>query len=289
MVRRFIPGSTRFAVSFGGLFQIIGWMGLGPGFALAWVVGSRIDHAFVTFTGPIATARGTVSSVEETSISQGKRRGQQRRPIVAYGFDFKDATGAVHNGVSYQSGKKLQIGDSVEIEYLEENPGRSRIRGFRMAHFGPEMFVIYIIPAIALVLLCIGRRKSTKALLLLEEGNLAMATVTAATATVMKYNGKYVYRRTLQFTTEDAGTVSASDNTHIAARYAIGHSEAILYQPANPASIVSVIDIPGLSGGMTRLDEIPPQPAWRIIMIALPLLFFLACVALCIALDSNFS
>jgi len=90
---------------------------------------------------------GEVTRVEETMAADARVQRQAVDPITAYGFSFSTAGGATRHGSCFCSRMaRMETGQDVQVEYLEDDPALSRIRGCRRTLFRPWTAWVALLP-----------------------------------------------------------------------------------------------------------------------------------------------
>lgn len=239
MAPRRVPVSLQIANFFNGIAQI-GWAVFGFGMIFFWAFVSNADFSFVTFRGPYATVEGKVTNVERTGASQGGSTVQ----AFHYEYSVADVT---QTGVSYSNTHSGTPGQSVTIEYVESNPGKSRIAGMRRASFSPAVALVTIFPLIGFLILYFATRSGIKRNRLLREGVVAEGTFQSKEPTNVTVNGRRVYAYTFDFVARDGQHHEATTRTSDSSRIQDEDTEPLLYDPNDPTCVY-------------LLDEMPARP-----------------------------
>jgi len=231
----------------GGFANQFAWVWLGVTGVFLWVFMPNCDVAgLFLFRGDLATAAGKVTASEETNFAEDDV------DVYAHTYRFAGPDGAERESVSYETGRQLDAGTDVTVEYLPADPVVSRIRGMRRKPFGVEglggvmllgglgLFVV-----IGLVFLVIGVRKGLKANRLLANGRFALGRLNEKRATSTRINDQTVWACTFEFQAGDGRTYQATAKTHQVDRLLDPRGEFLLYDPAGPARAVLFDNIPG--------------------------------------------
>lgn len=245
MLPRTIPLSTRLTVMFGGAIQQFGWAFASIGLCFSLLFVPYADASFLTFRGPSAERPGKILEVLPTSFSQGatgqrphRRAGAQ---IEAFHYEWTDAGGTQHSGVSYSASHDLSAGDPITVEYLVEDPARSRILGMDRAPLGVGAWLVLIFPLIGSVLVLWARAQSRAQLRALMLGAVSAATVTHVQAS-RRARSKTTYRLELDL---GAGASKHSALT-TSPRYAqVGASATVLHLKERVERVFLLDEIPG--------------------------------------------
>src|SRR5947208_14031045 len=116
---RRVPFSLGITTALNAVAQI-GFGVLGFSSIFFWTFAGNADFSFITFIGSLGRATGTVTRVVDTNASE------QRRTIRENHYEYSVA-GRMLQGVSYSSGRDVEPGQRVLVEYLERAPEKSRI------------------------------------------------------------------------------------------------------------------------------------------------------------------
>jgi len=290
---RSVPISVKLGLLFGGFLNQLGWFFVGFGSILCWVFLSSADlTSFYQFRGEIETVSGVVTDSKRTNAYEGSgrrpmhgRRGighgtrrttysetGRKTPIYANYYKFTGPDGKEYTGISYATGRKLQKGQSVTIEFPKGNPSVSRIKGMRRAIFGPAVSFVALFPLIGIVLVFFGLKNGIKANRLLAMGELATGTLKSKVATGTKVNNRPVYELTFEFKADDGNTYEVKTRTHQPELLTDQQQETLLYDPFNPNYAVMLDSLPSAP----EIDETgnlrPRNPLRMLLVLILPFL-----------------
>jgi hypothetical protein len=205
----------------------------------------RADLSFLTERGqPVAHARGLVTSVEETSYKESKRR------VYVNYYRFA-AAGRDFTGTSYSTGNSASAGESVDIEYNTADRSKSRISGMRRRPFSPTVAFLVIMPIAGIFVAAAAMRRGAMRASLLRDGFLATGKLESKQATSVRHNRRTVYLLTFSFTARDGRKHSVSARTADTARLEDESTEAVLYDAENPDRAFVVDELPS----RPRVDE----------------------------------
>jgi hypothetical protein len=245
MLPRTIPLSTRLVVLFGGAIQQFAWAFASFGLFFSLLFVPHADDSFLSFRGPTAERAGSILQVAPTSFSRGASARRPHRQvggqIQAYHYEWTDASGAKHAGVSYSASHDFSAGDAVTVEYLVGEPTRSRIVGMDRAPLGAGAWLVLLFPLIGGVLVLWGRAQSRAQLRALQLGSQATATVVQVHASRRARN-RTTYRLELDLGA-DAGRHTAHSTDP---RYAqVGAIAPVLHLKERVERVFLLDDIPG--------------------------------------------
>lgn len=225
------------SVALGGVLALIGWLVLGFAMIFVWVFGSQSEaFALLSFRGPVLRAEGRVLSVAQTSMSEGGSKTSPGTPIFEITFEYDPATGAKQQDKCYTLGSQLNLGDTVQVEYVTGPPPRARVAGTRLAPFESWVLFVLIFPLAGLVLICTSYALGFKTLGMIRRGKLALGWLVDKTPTNTRINNRTVYKLTFEFVDEKGNAQHASIKTHHTEKVEDQAEERLFYDPRNPAN-----------------------------------------------------
>jgi hypothetical protein len=239
---RGVPASIRRKLLFGGVINQMGWVFFGFGMIFFWFMALDSEiWSYVLFSGQTQRATGLVTAAEETSSSENKRR------IYAVDYAYSVA-GTEYRGTSYTVDSSSGAGAVVDVEYRQDWPQISRIRGMRKYRFSAWTIVCTVFPLVGLGLIVRGVRRGRRDIHVLAHGRAAMGVLVAKEASGVEVNDQPVYNLTFRFRTDDGvehrGVVSALHTIPIEDE----PEERLLYDPRRPERIVVMDNLPGAAG-----------------------------------------
>jgi hypothetical protein len=250
---RRVPFLVRCSVLFGGVLNQMGWLFFGFGLIFVWVFGLNSDvTSFLYFLGERETIRGTIISTGRPVASEGGSDTSEGTPIYANYYAFTTPDGKQYQGISYATGRKLQVGRLVAIEYTKGNPAISRIKGMRRAIFGPFGLISFIFPVIGFFVIYAGLKKGLKASRLLKHGRIGVGKLKSKIPTNTRINEQRVYKLTFEFSPDEGGTYDVVSKTHLVDALENDEQEKLLYDPYKPSYAVMFDNLPG----SPRIDEL---------------------------------
>jgi len=239
---RSVPWPLRGQVFFGGFFSQFGWLWFGFTMIFVWVFGSMTSLSGLYFTlGSPDTVSGVVSAIEDTNASENDI------PVYANYYTFRvERLEAEYQGVSYTTGQRFSVGETVTVEYLNSNPDISRIQDTRGGIFSPWVLCfIGIFPLIGLIFIIISLVSGFKANYLLSHGKVGLGVLRSKQPTNTRINGRTVYKLTFEFTDDFGNSYKATANNHITDLLEDESKEQLLYDPKNPSYAVMLDNLPG--------------------------------------------
>ena len=241
---RSVPLSTRLVVLLGGPVAWLGWIfaGFGMFFALAFL-GNADVTSWIYFRGPLGTAPGTVTAVEQTHASEGGSKHHSGTPIYRYDYKFTQS-GTEYQGTSYRTGSGLQSGAAVMIEFPAGNPARSRIQGMRRAVFGADTLLVLIFPAIGFGLVAAIIYGGGRDLKLLINGETAMGRFTNKEYTNVRVNKRTVYKIWYEFTDTHGALQKTFTKSSTPEKFEGEAFQRLFYDPAKPEKCLLAAELP---------------------------------------------
>ena len=239
---RSLPPTLTIQVLFGTFLAQFGWAFVAFGMIFVWAfdAGGAVSE-WLAFRGDLATASGTVTGWDRTNTSVNEQ------PVYTTSYTFRTPDGRDIPGTSYASGRWLESGTEVTVEYVDTDPTRSRISGMRTSVGGGIVLLVFLFPVIgaALALGDLARRRS--ALRLLRHGTMTRGVFDTMEATSTRINEQPVMAITFRFEDEYGTEHTAVAKSHQTARLRDEPHELIVYDPLNP-------------NDASVLDELPCQP-----------------------------
>lgn len=265
------PRPVPFSLSITNVLNAVSQIGFGLlGFSsiFVWVFVANADYSFITFRGALGRATGTITRVVDTNAKEN------RSTVRANHFEYSVA-GERLQGVSYSTGRQVEPGDKVLVEYLEREPQRARISGQRTGTFSPAVMFVLLFPTIGLILVIVGVRWGNKRARLLREGVFTTGVLKSKTATNTRVNNRRVYELIFEFTARDGRRCEAKARTSLTARLEDEREEPLLYNPDKPEDATMLDD----AGGRPQFDEsgmLVGRPVAALFSMVLPALVIAA-------------
>jgi hypothetical protein len=239
---RSLPGFLTIRVLFGTFMSQFGWLFVAFGMLFVWVFDAGgVVAEWVAFRGGVRTASGTVTGWNSTSTSINER------PVYTTSYDFRHPDGRTFSGTSYATGRWLEAGTEVTVEFVDTDPALSRITGMRTSVGGGMVLLVLIFPAVGAAMALADLKRRRKALRLLRHGTLTAGQFDTMEATSTRINEQPVMRLTFRFQDEYGAEHTAVAKSHQTDRLQDEPRELIVYDPLNPANA-------------SVLDELPCQP-----------------------------
>lgn len=138
------------------------------------------------------TTRGTIQSVEQTTMSENERE------IYRVTYTFDDDRGIARTGTSYT--KDAAVSGAQEIEYDEDDPTHSRLVGARTKPFGLWVALVTLVfPALGLWFALSGFLAGRKAVRLLRFGVETTGKLIDKTRSKVELDEQPLYRLTFEY------------------------------------------------------------------------------------------
>lgn len=158
---------------------------------------------------------------------------------------FTTEKGSSYTGHSFSTSTALQKGDEATIEYNEEKPEHSMIRGMRTAEFPIwVVLLVLIFPFIGICFLISNFISAKKNLNILTNGILTTGKFISKTATSTKINNQPVYKVTFEFMDAQKTPRRAEVKTHHPHKLQDEAQEPVVYLPEQPEKAVMLDVLP---------------------------------------------
>ncbi|QSH41351.1 DUF3592 domain-containing protein [Lentisphaerota bacterium ZTH] len=185
---------------------------------------------------------GKITRIEKTNMSKGSRG--NKLLIYRYFFAFKHRD-QDYTGFCYLPGKKMNSGQIVKIEFIENNPAVNRITGCNAAPFGYSSLVVGILPLLGLVFIIYGLVKRAAIIKLLANGISTCGLVTAVKATSTRINNRRRYKVMVNFQYNGdyfTATVNAYGVDAFMAQQKLSHHDRVnlLFDRNNPQKVIMI-------------------------------------------------
>jgi hypothetical protein len=242
--------------------------GIGMVCALGFL-GNADVTSWIYFRGPLQTAPGKVTSVDQTSASEGGSEHHSGTPIYRYDYQFTVA-GVAYQGTSFQAGISAKSGDKLTVEYPAANPARSRIQGMRRAVFGPGPIFALVFPIVGFGLVAAITYGGWKNVQLLVHGETAMARFINKEKTNQEINERAVFKLWYEFADINGVRQRIFIKSSAPETLETEASLGLFYDAAKPGTTLWMADLPA----QTRPDErgqINACTGWTIFLALLPI------------------
>lgn len=233
------PMSTmiKLGIAMGGVLALVGWLLLGFGMIFVWTFGAQSEaFALLEFRGPVRPAQGKVLGSLQTSMSEGGSKHTPGTPIYEVSFEYTLSSGMTRQDKCYTLGSQHNLGQEVEVEFVEGPPPRARIKGTRLAPFESWILFVLIFPLAGLVMVVISYLMGFRTLGVIARGKLAMGKLVGKQRTNTRINNQYVFKLTFEFTDDKGARHHATVRTHQTASVEDQPEERLFYDPRNPQS-----------------------------------------------------
>jgi hypothetical protein len=243
---RDVPLLVYLRILFGGFLNQVGWLFFGFGLVFVWIFTVNVDlTSWYLFRGQLDTTQGKVLYCEKTKFSSGGSKNSRGTPVYAIHYAFTGPDGAEYKGLSFNTGRQFDEGQTVTIEHLQDKPHISRIKGMRRKPMGFFGLSAVALPMIGLFFITAGIKKGLKANRLLALGEQTTGRLKSKEKTNTKVNNKPVYKLTFEFDTPEGMTYEAAAKTHDTAKLEDQAKEPLLYDTMRPSYAVMLDDLPG--------------------------------------------
>lgn len=268
---RFVALPIRIYALFGGVFNLIGWILLSFSFIFVWIF--LVDsgwNSFFTFRGEIVTTPGIITDVYDTNAEENEY------DVVAHDYTFT-VNGVNYSGTSYITARESPEGPAT-IEYIANQPEKSRIQGMRRETFSQSFLMLFILlfPLIGLVFVIGGMRRGIKANRLLVHGVFAFGELIDKKPTGTTVNDMPEYKMIFEYKVKGQ-IYNCSAKTTEPEELEDDEKEALLYNPRSPEDSIMFDSLPGYpyvdaSGGLKC--ESPGKSLLYLIAPLLTIIFY---------------
>ncbi|WLE96335.1 MAG: hypothetical protein QTN59_16840 [Candidatus Electrothrix communis] len=250
-IKREVPVTVWVNIFFGGFANQFGWIFFGFGMIFFWIFALNADVSFLVFSGENTLVQGMVTDSRETSASVNETS------VYENHYTFIDDREKRVKGFSYATGRWLEEGEPVMVEYPVGKPYYSRIQGMRRKMFGPAVLLVLIFPLAGLAFLLFGLRKAVRANKLLQEGILTTGTLLEKKRTNTTINDQTVYEFIFGFKDRSGRKFKVSEKTHRTYLLQDDREESLLYLKDNPDDAMMLDALPG-SPRLGKQGDIEP-------------------------------
>jgi hypothetical protein len=221
----------------------------GLAFSLIFTAGYRpLDDIRLATEG--TTARGIVNEVSGTNSTENDV------PVYSYRFTFTTRDGGRVTGVSYTTGWRWDVEDTVTVEYVPDLPYIARIQGARSSTFSPWVLFVLVFPAVGAVMFLSAAVGGLREVELLRFGEVADARIVSSRPTGATVNDVPVMEYTYEIVTSAGEVFDGKDKSLLTDRIGDETAEPALYLRSNPRrstlvdaiSLKHPLDVDGLSG-----------------------------------------
>ncbi len=237
---RQLPLNLKLSVWFANIFFLFGFVFTLMGGITAGIILSKADlKSFVLSDNFTKNATGTITDVKDCNSSENKHT------IYRFDYTFTTEKGSNYTGHSFSTSTGLQKGDEATIEYDEEKPEHSMIKGMRTAEFPIwVVLLVLIFPFIGICFLISNFVKAKKNLNILTNGILTTGKFISKTATSTKINNQTVYKVTFEFIDAQKTPRRAEVKTHHPHKLQDEAQEPVVYLPEQTENAVMLDVLP---------------------------------------------
>jgi hypothetical protein len=257
---RNIPISTKCSILFGGFKNQFGWLFFGFGLIFFWAFAMNSDLSFLYYTGEIVTIKGIATKSIKIDASEGEVT------VIKNYYKFKTESGLEFEGCSYATGRGIQAGEAITVEYPEGKPQYSRIKGMRRQVFGAEALWVVLFPFIGLIFMFFGIKRSKRVLRLLKNGELTKGKLISRVRTNTRINGRLVYKLTFRFKDYLGNEFELREKTRIPYLLEDQREESLLYLRHKPAYAIMLDSLP-FSASINADGKIESTPFRRLLFL----------------------
>ena len=159
------------------------------------VFGSASDFSAIRFRlSPINNTTGTIIESRGTSYSENDRN------VIKYNYKY-EIQGVKYYGKSFSSTIRRSENQTVEVQYLTNNPKISRIKGMKRKPFSMwVIFFVSIFPLIGLVFLLFNLNLTLKQVAILSHSAVTKGKLISSVRTNTQINNRYMYKLEFEYT-----------------------------------------------------------------------------------------
>lgn len=254
---RVLPDSMAVRMLIGSVRSQIGWLVIGFGSIFFWGFAWQGDYSGWRFNPHQARRTyGTVMFCRQTHMSEGGSKGRGGTPIYENRYSYS-VSSQPFEGSSYAVGL-CRAGATVEVQYLQQEPGFSRIVGMRRQPLSPWAAMVALLPGTGVLMVLSGFLRGRTHLRLLREGLPATARLVSKNRTYAQTNGSSVYRLTFEYTPQSGGPRRTTIRDNRPSAFEGKGENLLLYDPADPGCAALLASMPGAIAAGAR-----GQPATR--------------------------
>lgn len=240
-MQRFVPFKVKLSAFTGSMNGRIALPLLLGTIVAVFVVLNIVDLKSLKFVGAsgLKIAPGRVHEVSATAVSVNKRR------VIRYRYTYKVAGFGTLSGVSYMNRVHRFGTNTVPVEYLDDDPSVSRIRGMRSGIISP-IFALFLIPLLGITgfFMFRGMGRARRILAVLDTGELTKGRFVEEQTTARRVNSRRVMACTFEY--EVHGTVyRMTARTHRPELVKDEPEERIVYDSDDPSRAVLFDLLPG--------------------------------------------
>lgn len=208
-------------------------------FLLLFSTGTTIRH-MIDFKEPLSKISATITKVKKTNTSINEER------VLAFHYTYTSKVGTKYKGVSYSVERTWRKGDSVQIEYVTNNPKRSRIKGMDATPAGLIGLFVLFFPGLGWFVACIALLLRLKFIRLLRDGLWAEGRfLSRRVAPSRVKGGQTAYLMLLAFEDEEGREQKREVYTYAFERSEDAQPELFLYHPEDETNAAVLSFIPG--------------------------------------------
>ena len=143
----------------------------------------------------------------------------------------------------------------MPVEFLKDNPWKSRIAGTKSGAFSPMVLLVLLFPSIGPILCFFSLKTGWRNNQLLSRGRLTRGQLVAKEELLERENNRPVFRLTFEFEADQGRVYRAMAKTNEPERLEDEDTEAILYDPESPERSVLIDSLPASF-------HVDPSGAW---------------------------
>ncbi len=236
---RSVPLVARMRLLAGSMLTLIFWGVFA--FTMIFIWGFSVDKSVAElwrFSGPLETMAGVVTGHRELSIHINK----SAVVLTEYRFIVDNTT---FTGGSCETGRHLETGASVTVEFPKGDPSYSRIRGMRATPMGASALFMLAFPLVPIPFLVYGFVRGRRHIGLLREGVVGRARLRSKRPTNVRVNRQPVFEYIFEFTAADGQVHEVVARAYQPGKFQDEKEEPVLYDPMEPSRAALLDALPG--------------------------------------------
>jgi Protein of unknown function (DUF3592) len=237
---RRVPLALKINILLGSVTALIGWIFVSIGMIFVLVFGSMIDfEEYFYLNYNTLTVSGKVLNVEATSMEVNDR------DVYSIEYEFYAPDGRKYGGTSYTTYQIPNPGTEVDIEYANQKPHISRIKGLTRSAMPIWVLFVAIFPLIGFALAIPSLISGWKSIRLLQYGQLTFGKLLRTEPTNVLINDQPVIKYIFQYQNDLGQTFETSARTHEGYLLQDDTQEKLFYNPSRPEQASLVDHLPG--------------------------------------------
>jgi len=224
---------------FGGSANFFAWafISFGLVFCLAFEIAETVRELKM-FSGEVMAVEGISTGYSGTNVTINDET------IIKLTFSFKGIDNKEYQGRSFETGRYIDKGTPVPVEFNADYPKYSRIEGTRYSVMGAWGLLILILPLTGLTILIFVLKSGFSKINILKNGICASGNLIKSYETGTEINDCPVYKLIFQYKDENGQTHKTSIKTTNPDVLEDDDNEKMIYNPSKPSKSVFIDTLP---------------------------------------------